>query len=309
MSRDLCSICYGMRKKAKVPSEDGDPFKARLSKRSEELTASAYRVAAYIDEHRATVLASSAADLAGLIGTSDATVVRAVQALGFTGIAEMKQELAASLQRPATPAEAMSRTLADIGGDTDRAIDLALGTHADAVNSLRTGQARSALTEAVQALHPADRVVVFGVGPSAPLAHYMSVLLSRHGRNARVLDATGLSLADQLLDMNGRDALLVMAYGRAYREITAVFAEAGRQRLPIVLISDSLDAQLARQASVVIPAKRGKASRAALHGATLVTLEALALGLAAADQRRSMDSLHRLNELRKLVAGESGAKA
>ena len=295
-----------MIKNTKLPPKNFDLLKQRLLSHGDKLSPTAYRVAVFINENRATVLASSAADLAASLGTSDATVVRTVQALGFSGIPEMKQELATSLQRPATPAADMGRTLSDIGGDTDKAIDLALTTHVEAVGSLRRGHARSALTRAVQTLHPADRIVVFGIGPSAPIAHYVSVLLSRQGRKARVLDATGFALADQLLDLNSRDALLVMAYGRAYREITAVFAEARRLRLPIVLITDSLEAQLARQATVIVPAKRGKASRAALHGATLVTLEALVLGLAAADQRRSMDSLHRLNDLRELVAGDRG---
>jgi DNA-binding MurR/RpiR family transcriptional regulator len=286
-----------------IPPKVSDDFSERLLKGGGDLTPAAYRVATFIDDNRATVLAASAADLAAAIGTSDATVVRAVQSLGFSGIPEMKRVLAESLQSKATPAADMGRTLSDVGGDTDRAIDLALDAHAAAVSALQRGQARSALTKAVQTLHPAGRIVVFGIGPSAPIARYASVLLSRHGRSTRVLDATGIALADQLLDLNGRDALLVLAYGPAYREITAVFAEARRLRLPIVLITDSLDAQLTRQAAVVVPAKRGKASRAALHGATLVTLEAVVLGLAAADQRRSMDSLHRLNGLRELVAG------
>lgn len=299
-----CSIYYMvMTKNTKKPPAHPDRFSVRLVKDGGKLTPAAYRVATFIDNNRATVLASSAADLAASIGTSDATIVRAVQSLGFAGLPELKRELAKAMQRPTTPAADMGRTLSDVGGDTDRAIDLALKTHAKAVNSLQRGPARSALTKAVQTLHPADRIVVFGVGPSAPIARYVSVLLSRHGRKARILDATGIALADQLLDLNGGDVLLVMAYGRAYREITAVFTEARHLRLPIVLVTDSLDEALTRQAEVVVPAARGKASHAALHGATLVTLEAVVFGLAAADQGRSMASLHRLDHLRGLVAG------
>jgi DNA-binding MurR/RpiR family transcriptional regulator len=172
------------------------------------------------------------------------------------------------------------------------------------VASLQRGTARRALTEAVRMLHPAERVVVFGVGPTGPLAHYVSALLRRHGRRTGILDATGTALADQLLDLKAGDVLLAMAYGRAYVEVVAAFAEADRLHLPVVLITDSLDERLSRKATVVVPTKRGKASRAALHGATLVTLEALVLGLAAADQRRSMDTLRKLDRLRKLVAGD-----
>ena len=110
-----------------------DLLKARLLSHGDRLTPTAYRVASFIDENRATVLAASAADLAASLGTSDATIVRAVQALGFSGIPEMKRELAVSLKGGTTPSADMGRTLSDIGGDTDKAIDHALSVHAEAV--------------------------------------------------------------------------------------------------------------------------------------------------------------------------------
>lgn len=153
------------------------------------------------------------------------------------------------------------------------------------------------------ALHPARQVLVFGLGPSAALARYAATLLARSGRASRALDASGIALADQLLDLRPGDALLVLAYGRAYREVAAVFAEARRLALPLVLVTDSLDRALARHADVVVPARRGRARRVALHGATLVALEAVALGLAAMDDPRALAALDRLNDLRAAIAG------
>jgi DNA-binding MurR/RpiR family transcriptional regulator len=131
----------------------------------------------------------------------------------------------------------------------------------------------------------------------------MTIMLARNGRRARALDATGLSLADQLLDLRERDALLILAYGRSYREVATTISEARRLRLPIVLITDSLERKLARFADVIIPAQRGRAERVALHGATFVVLEAIGLGLAASDRRSAIETLERLNELRDAVAG------
>ena len=102
-----------------------------------------------------------------------------------------------------------------------------------------------------------------------------------------------------------RDALLVLAYGRTYREVVVVFEEAKRLRLPIVLITDSLEARLARQADVVVPARRGKQERVALHGVTLIVLEAIVLGLAFADSSKAMRSLARLSELRSRILSGS----
>jgi DNA-binding MurR/RpiR family transcriptional regulator len=289
-----------MGKGSRVAAARGD-FGARLATR--RLAPAAARVAAFIDANRATALASSAAELAAAIGTSDATVVRAVQALGFDGLPALKQALARALDHKASPAAAMRRTLADVAGDARGAIDHVLDTHRAALAALRAPRARRAIVQAVARLAAAARIVTFGIGPSAPLARYAGVLLARAGRTTRVLDATGIALADQLLDLRGGDALLVLAYGGAYREVAATFAEARRCGVPIVLISDSLDPALARQAAVVVPARRGRAERVALHGTTLIALEAIGLGLAASDRARAVATLERLDALRAAVGG------
>lgn len=281
-----------------------DLFGQRVAAAQSALSPAERRVIRFIDQNRVATLASSAMQLASSIGTSDATVVRAVQALGFDGLGDLRQALLASLDQRSTPADDMRRTLADVGESTDRAIELVLDIQREALEVLRSAAARGKIVAAVSALHRAERIVVFGIGPSAALANYVAVLLGRTGRPARVLDATGTALADQLLGLRSGDALLVLAYTRPYQEVVAVFAEARRLGLPVVLITDSLDSRLARFADVIVPARRGRAERVALHSATLVVLEALVLGLAASNRAGAMAALERLNDLRALVAGK-----
>ena len=280
-----------------------DPLGDRLRGRAQSLSPAARRVLELIDRNRATALASSAADLAAMAGTSDATVVRAVQALGFSGLPDLKQVLAATLDARPTPADAMRETLAEVGPSAERAVDLVLETHKEAMRALEAPAVRERISAAVGALHAAARILVFGIGPSAQLARYTALLLGRSGRQARALDATGIAMADQLLDLRAGDALLVLAFGRSYREVVATFGEASRQGLQIVLVTDSLEERLRRQAKVVIPVQRGRAERIALHGATLVLLEALVLALAASAREGALATLERLNELRAAVSG------
>lgn len=281
-----------------------DPFGDRLGAALGDLSPAGRRVARFLNANRPLALALSAMELAERTGTSDATVVRTVQALGFSGLPELKRDLAAALAAPQSgPADAMRQTLAEAGEESGRAVDLAIEAQREAVEALASAEARATLRAAVTALHPARRILVFGIGPSAALARYLAVLLGRSGRAARALDASGIGLADQMLDLGPGDALLVLAYGRAYREVVALFGEARRLALPVVLVTDSLDRSLARHAEVVVPARRGRARRVALHGATLVALEAVALGLAAMDGERALASLDRLNDLRAAIAG------
>lgn len=278
-----------------------DEFTTAVRHLSPELSPAVARVAGYLDGNRATVLASSAAEIAAGAGTSNATVIRAVQALGYDGLPSLKRALAATLEGGGAAEANMRRTLAEVGGDAERAVDAALDAHREAMEGLTSPRGRATIVSAVQVLQRAQRIGIFGVGPSAHLARYLALQLGRLGRRSLVLDATGWALADQLLSIQTGDALVLLAYGEPYREVRAVMKEARRRGATTVLVTDVGESALAREATALLVARRGRADRVALHAETLAALEALMLGLAAADSAGSLRQLAELDRLRKLV--------
>ena len=275
-----------------------------LRQAKQRLGAAGLRVAKFIDENRQIVLASSAAALGARIGTSDATVLRTVQTLGFTSLADLKSAILKS-GAASTPADDMRRTLVDLKKATGEALDGILQAHAEGLDVLRSRKCRAQIAAGVRALDGAERIAVFGIGPSSALATYVSILLTRSGRRSRTMSATGSMLADQLLDLGAGDALLVLAYGRLYREVKAVFAEAKALHLPTVLVTEADDTPLAKLADVSVAIPRGRPGEMALHGATLVGLEALVLSLAAAKPDAALASLDNLNRLRRATEAQS----
>jgi DNA-binding MurR/RpiR family transcriptional regulator len=269
-----------------------------LRRAHQQLGAAGLRVAKFIDENRQIVLASSAASLGARIGTSDATVLRTVQTLGFASLAELKSAILNS-GSVSTPADDMRRTLVDLEAATGQALDGILQAHADGLDVLRSEKCRAQMAAAVRVLDGASRVAVFGIGPSSALAAYVSTLLARNGRRSRTIGATGSMLADQLLDLAKGDVLLILAYGRLYREVRAVFAEAKALGLPSVLVTEADDTPLAKLADICVAIPRGRPGQVALHGATLVGLEGLVLSLAAARPDAALASLDNLNRLRR----------
>ena len=239
--------------------------------------------------------------MAARIGTSDATVIRAVKALGFQGLPELKRELAALFGKGRTPADNLSRTLAEPVTDAGSAIDMVLAFHHNTIAAIRTGQVRTQIAAAIKVLKPARRICLFGIGPSALLVRYAALLLGRNGRRTMTLDATGSALADQLLALGDASALLMLAYGRTYREAATTIAEARRLKIPIILISDSLDERLTRAVDIVVPVPRGQPEQVALHGATFICLEAIVLGLAASERDAALARLEKLDMLRKSI--------
>jgi hypothetical protein len=163
-----------------------DLFTTQLAKHEGSLPPASRRVAQFIDANRAAVLASSAAELGQRTGTSDATVIRTVQALGFPGLGPLKQALVSSVERLPALVDDMGRTLGEVGDDTASAVDQVFSAHADAIDKLRQQTVRDRIVEAVTVLHPAARIAVFGIGPSAALASYVAMLLARTGRRTLI---------------------------------------------------------------------------------------------------------------------------
>jgi len=172
-----------------------------------------------------------------------------------------------------------------------------LDTHRNGIEQL--AQAQPQIAEAIARLDRAGRIAIFGVGPTALLADYAAFTLRRCGRRAFALNRTGIELADQLLELHSSDVLLVLAYGRAYPEVICLFDEAERLQIPVVLITDSLAPELAGRADLLVPVPRGDAEQVALHGVTLVCLEAIVIGLAAIAETQSLTTLERLVALRR----------
>ena len=279
-----------------------DVFAERFARYRQRLSPSFRRVAEFIDANRVDVLTFSAIELGRAAGTSDATVIRAVQALGFHGLHDLRAELSACLTGRDTPADNLTRTWAELGENAEAAMDEVIASLADAQAALDAGGAmRDAMMDALRVLHLADRIAVFGVGPTAHVAAHFAARLRRKGRSSLVLDQMGAGLADQLLDLSAGDAVVMLSFGRSYREAEATIFEARRQNLPIVLVTDLPEEKTARASTVVLEIPRGRSGRVASHVPTLACLEMLLLGLATTGREISIHALEELERLRELT--------
>lgn len=262
---------------------------------SRELSPKERAVADFYAEHREEAAFLSAAEIAERLGTSDATVVRAVKALGYSGIPELRRELIAALRARATPAVRLGRSLEDAGEDP---LGHVLELEIELLESARSID-RADFARAVDLLAAGDRVLAFGLGPTGPMASYFALRLARFGRPAEALLASGLLLADELLAAKAGDVLLLMAYERLDRDADAALARANDLGLPVVLLTDTLGPKLASRVDVALPALRGRGGAWSGGAATMAILDALLLALAARDRGRSLGALAELNELRK----------
>src|SRR5436190_415572 len=269
-----------------------------------ELSPAERRVARFLADHREEAAFLSAVEIGGELGTSDATVVRTVKRLGYAGLGELRRELIDALRARATPAVRLGRTLEAAGGDVARAFDQALDQEIAFIEIARDRVDVEDVLRAVDVLRAADRVVCAGIGPSGALADYVALRLARFGRQTLPVTATGLRLADALLQLRRGDTLLLLAHDELDPDSDETLRRANELELPVLLITDSLGPKLAERVDVALAAPRSVAGAFGTAGATVALLDALLLAFATAERAASLAALRELNELRSRVRAE-----
>nr|WP_244987191.1 MurR/RpiR family transcriptional regulator [Winslowiella toletana] len=278
-------------------------FGERFRQRKHLLSPRLHSVALYIHKHRGAILDKTALEIAEETHTSDATVVRAIQALGFSGLRDLKNVLAGYLGETLSSAARMASTVNALTPDTNSSIDFVLEGYRFACQVLAEEKNRLALSRATSLLQRAARVAVFGLGASGVLAEYTARLFNRNGTRAYVLNRTGVSLTEQLIAMAPGDVLIMMAQRSAHREGVTTLSEARRLGIPTILLTGSSDSLFIKEADTVIFIPRGvEAEKIPIHGAPLICLEILVLALAASAPQLPLQTMNRLYELNNSMA-------
>jgi len=276
-------------------------FDDRVEAALETLPPAEQRMARFFVGQKQAVLLGSAAEIAGLAGTSDATVVRTARSLGFESLSALRQVLLADLTGTASPGRRLARTLQETGDDSASALRHVVGLHESALEALKRPEMEAAFTSAIDILASARRRHVFGIGPSGAMAEYAALQFNRIGLPSSALSVSGVGLADRLLWLESGDAVLMMAYAPLYREVEIVLDQAGLHEVPVVLISDNLGPLVSDKVAATLPVPRGKADHLATHGGTMVLIEAMIIALAAKAGEAAFDSLDRLSNLRGAI--------
>jgi DNA-binding MurR/RpiR family transcriptional regulator len=280
-------------------------FEERIADHLAGMSPAERRVVQYFQGNREEVLIASAAALAVKAETSDATVVRAAKALGFAGLDDLRQTLARELRISLSPAERLTRTLDELDGSLAAAFDMTLDIHLRSLESLRRVITPELFEKAVEGVTGAQRIVVFGLGPSSAIANYLVIQLTRFGLDTVALTNAGLLFADDLRRLRDADLVIMLAYGRVYAELAALLDEIEKRGLRSFLVTDTLAATLRRRVDLVLPVARGRADLLSMHTATLGFIEALLVGVAAKRPDETLASLKQLNDSRVKLAGKT----
>lgn len=189
-----------------------------------------------MDLPAAAVTYASADSLAERSGTSNATVVRAAQKLGFAGLPDLKQSVAVQYTERVAPAVRLKDRL-EHAGDSSAIANAVFAGARNIVAATEEAFSSDDALKAVNVFLSSGIVFTYGVGLSATQAEMLATRLGRAGLHTRHLDMDGFRLADAALQLREGDALVLFAPRRISKETRALAARASAIGARVVLIS------------------------------------------------------------------------
>ncbi|MGV9378697.1 MurR/RpiR family transcriptional regulator [Nonomuraea sp. NPDC003707] len=249
------------------------------------------------------ILFASAQELGSATGTSNATVVRTMQRLGFGGLPGLKRALAAEFTSSVAPDVRLKRRIGHVGQDLSAIWERVFDEARERIDHCRRLLDPEAYKKAVELLVNAPGVLVYGAGASDPAARHLALKLGRRGHRARATSATGFALADDLLSLAHDEVLVIFQPGRRLKEITVLIERAHAVGAGIVLISDELGGEFAERVDAVLAAPHTPTGITGEPLAGILVADALLLALDSLDEPRSVEHSHQLNALREQLLG------
>ncbi|WP_412065858.1 MurR/RpiR family transcriptional regulator [Rhizobium sp. SYY.PMSO] len=283
-------------------------LKARIQAARPQLSPAELRAVLYLRDHPQDVLFENVATLGSLSQTSDATVVRAVQTLGYKGISELKRELGRDLITKTAPAERLHSRLERNREHQRDPITAVFDESLARLEQARDSIQLDTIVAAANLLAGAVRVYTWGLGASSHEASYAALRLRRLGIGAYHLASTGFHLGDELLLIGENDVVMIYVRGRRLVDVQVMIDAVVAAGANILLITGALGAAYSQQVSVVLETSDSREgyTREAL-AASFVT-DVLMLALAERDEPRAIQSSQKLSELRGELIGKRASK-
>jgi DNA-binding MurR/RpiR family transcriptional regulator len=272
---------------------NGD-FEALVRDRYASLSPAHRRIADHLlaDGRRAAL--EPIATVAKTLGTSESTVVRFAQSLGFDGYPELRDQLR---ERFLVTATSLDRLAAERGSARGSILERVLAEDADAVLGTLAQIPVATFDAVVDAVVAARRTYVVGYRGSAGLALVLGMGLRILLPETRVISVNVGDTAEELLSLRKGDVVIVISVLRYAGQTLEILRYARDEKARTVAITDSPVSPVARLADHVLlvrpTAPRTMASYAAIASLASALTEAVAARRGASADRslREAESL------------------
>jgi len=275
-------------------------LRARIREHWDHLSPAAQEVCRLLGEMTPEqLLYRSAVELGTETRTSNATVVRTLQTLGYAGLAELKSAIARPFTDQTAPEVRARGRVEATKGDLPNVWEMVTAEWLDRIKLMRDGFSADAYRQAVELMLGAREIVPFGFGASFVVAEHLTFKLRRLGRRARTIRSSGFGLPDDLLGLERGDVVIAFDPGRMLIDLDVLLDRVRTVGAQCVLVTAELADQLKDAVSVVLIAPHSPTGLTGDAATAMVVADALIQGVAVSDVESTVEYSHTLTTLRQ----------
>lgn len=259
------------------------------------LAASEARVANWIVQQPEKIIHMSMAQVAQACGVSDTTVLRFCRTAGFQGYTDLKLSIARDVSSP-------TQIIHDDIAEGDNPATIARKVFMSNIQALYDTLEvldEEALTRAIELITGAKRILIVGVGTSAPIVHSMHNMLMRLGIICKAQTDSYLQLMEVALlgpgdvviaiSQSGSSIDPVLTLKQARANGAATICITGNAQSPITEYADVTLLSVAREARIEAIASR--LAQVSIADAIYVIMAINAIHTATQNEKRIWDAL------------------
>jgi DNA-binding MurR/RpiR family transcriptional regulator len=251
------------------------------------------------------IMLATAGDIGQKTSTSDATVVRTARRLGYAGLPDLKSAIGAHLGTIGPPQISSRLHLSQTSKDLSAAASSVVSDALHRVTEFGRNVDVTQLGKALQLIASASEVFCYGWGTNELSARYLALKLNRIGKPSRASGATGFTLADDLLAISSRSAVVVFAPGRVLPDLRLLVDQAKATGAGLILVTEQMGEEITGKADAVLQDRGPSGGLTAEPLCAMLLADMLVLATMAVSKDSAVNSYELLTRLRKEIVGDA----
>ena len=278
--------------------ESGEELFARIQSTYDELPRTQKKIADFVCANVQEVIFFSISELAAVLQTSEAALVRFAQNFGYSGFPQLRKVLIQHYKERLNPADRIKSYLGEIRGE-DFIYPAIVRKEIEYLSRSVAEVEKRSFDAAVRLLCGAQTIFIYGSGPNESLSDYLSFRLNRFRRKTVRISDTGKHLFESFILMSPKDCGVVYAFYKSSSDVEHLLKFMKDKGIPSILITDTRIPPMVRYAQLVISASRGPFG--VFHSPVVPMTITNALIIAVAERMGNVatDALKELSEIRQ----------
>lgn len=248
-------------------------------------------IRAILDNHDQAYFLSSR-ELAKRYQVDAATVVRAIQDLGYERFADFAADLREHFVRQITPYTVLRASTRKRKSVADH-VDGGLERDRENLRVLESTVQAARVVELATLIHRSRRILVVGVDLAASLAWFLAYGLTPLGFAAEAPVGSAGNLQHRINVLTGEDLVIAISFGRCLRETVGAVLRARDRRVPTFGITDGSTTPLAMYTDGHLVAPITSSSYTGSYVAPMALINAIILACAHLQPKRALALLRR----------------